>query len=356
MKILIDIGHPGHVHLFKNFTFEMEKKGHDIFFTCREKEFEIELLERYGFKYKSFGKKFKTLIGKMFGLLKFDLQAIFTALYFKPDIFMSHGSIYVAHASFLLRKPHVSFEDTFNMEQVKLYSPFTEVILINNYKKIPLKSNNVITYDGYHELAYLHPSRFSPNENIFSILGLKKDQPYIIIRFVSWNASHDVGQKGFSLEQKEKIIKELSKRIKLFISSENELPDSLKSYKIKIPPERMHDALAFATLFIGEGATMATECAMLGTPSIYINSLEPPYIKEQEDYGLLFNYRKGDGILEKALDLLKDNKLKGEFHKRRDKMLSEKIDLTAFTVWFVENYPKSLEITKRNPSYQERFR
>jgi predicted glycosyltransferase len=228
--------------------------------------------------------------------------------------------------------------------------------LINNYEHLPLKSNNIITYDGYHELAYLHPSRFSPDENIFSILNLDKNEPYIIIRFVSWDASHDIGQKGFSLAQKEKIIKTLSKKIKLFVSSENELPENLKSYKIKIPPERMHDALAFATLFIGEGSTMATECAILGTPSIYINSLEPLYIKEQENYGLLFNYRKGDGILEKALDLLKDNKLKGEFYKRRNKMLSEKIDLTAFTVWFVENYPKSLEITKRDPSYQKRFR
>lgn len=356
MRILIDIGHPGHVHLFKNFAFEMKKKGHEILFTCREKEFEIELLEKYNFKYKSFGKKFKTLIGKIFGLLKFDLLAIFTALRFKPDVFMSHGSIYVAHASFFVRKPHISFEDTFNMEQVKLYSPFTEAILINNYEHLPLKSNNIVTYDGYHELAYLHPSRFTPNKTIFSILNLNEDEPYIIIRFVSWDASHDIGQKGLTFSQKDKIITTLSKKIKLFISSEDELPESLKKYKIKIPPDRMHDVLAFATLFIGEGATMATECAMLGTPAIYINSLEPLYIKEQESYGLLFNYRKGEGILEKSLDLLKDNTLKREFHKKRNKMLSEKIDLTAFTVWFVENYPKSLEITRREPNYQERFR
>lgn len=27
MRILIDMGHPGHVHLFKNFIREMEKRG-----------------------------------------------------------------------------------------------------------------------------------------------------------------------------------------------------------------------------------------------------------------------------------------------------------------------------------------
>ena len=44
MRILIDIGHPAHVHLFKNFAWQMQEKGHKVLFTCREKEFEIDLL------------------------------------------------------------------------------------------------------------------------------------------------------------------------------------------------------------------------------------------------------------------------------------------------------------------------
>ncbi len=38
MKILIDIGHPAHVHIFRNFAKEMTKKGHKVLMTCREKE------------------------------------------------------------------------------------------------------------------------------------------------------------------------------------------------------------------------------------------------------------------------------------------------------------------------------
>ena len=45
MRILIDIGHPAHVHIFKNFAHEMEKRGHELLFTCRDKEFEIAPLE-----------------------------------------------------------------------------------------------------------------------------------------------------------------------------------------------------------------------------------------------------------------------------------------------------------------------
>jgi len=37
-------------------------------------------------------------------------------------------------------------------------------------------------------------------------------------------------------------------------------------------------------------------------------------------------------------------------------MLSEKIDVTAFIVWFVENWPESFKIMKENPDYQLNFR
>lgn len=35
-------------------------------------------------------------------------------------------------------------------------------------------------------------------------------------------------------------------------------------------------------------------------------------------------------------------------------MLSDKIDVTAFMVWFIENYPKSAKIMKENPSETEK--
>ena len=44
-------------------------------------------------------------------------------------------------------------------------------------------------------------------------------------------------------------------------------------------------------------------------------------------------------------------------HKiNKDEFLTSKIDVTAFTVWFVENYPESVKIMKENPDYQDRFK
>ena len=98
MRIIIDIGHPGHVHVFKHLAHLLIAEGHEILFTARDKEFELELMQAEGFQFKNFGKHYKSLPGKLWGLLKFDLQMFFTGLKFKPDLFMSHGSIYAAHA------------------------------------------------------------------------------------------------------------------------------------------------------------------------------------------------------------------------------------------------------------------
>jgi hypothetical protein len=37
-------------------------------------------------------------------------------------------------------------------------------------------------------------------------------------------------------------------------------------------------------------------------------------------------------------------------------MLADMIDVTAFAVWFVENFPKSRCIMQENPSYTNKFR
>ena len=87
MRILIDIGHPAHVHLFKNFSWTMQNNGHQILFTIREKEFEKYLLENYGFNFISCGKKFNSTLGKLYGMLKFDFLLTIHASKFKPDIF-----------------------------------------------------------------------------------------------------------------------------------------------------------------------------------------------------------------------------------------------------------------------------
>ncbi|MCF8261093.1 MAG: DUF354 domain-containing protein [Melioribacteraceae bacterium] len=354
MKLLIDIGHPAHVHLFKNLAFDMQKNGHDVLFTCRDKEYEIFLLKKYGFNYKSFGRKYTSKVGKIWGLIEFNLKEYLSAIKFKPDIFISHGSIYAAHTAFLLRKPHISLEDTFNFEQIRLYRPFTKVVLTGDYDH-PLQSYKVIRYSGYHELAYLHPNYFK----IRSDLNLPSK--YILIRFVSWNASHDYGHKGISYSNKIKLVQELALKNNIIISSESKLPDELLKYQYNFQPDEMHHIIGNSELVFGESSTMVSEAAVLGVPGIYIDNTGRFYTKELENkYGMVFNFTESESdfllAVEKAKELLDNPGLKSEWKVKQKKMLADKIDVTAFLLWFVENFPESYIVMKKNINYQLIFK
>ena len=355
MRILIDIGHPAHVHLFRPFAKEMENQGHLIIFTYRTKEFEKELLDAYGFKSYCIGKHYKSRIGKVFGLVKFVLLILLISLKFKPDICLSHGSMYAAQVSSLLRKPHISLEDTGNMEQIRFYLPFTETILTPDVLNVDLGSKQ-IRYKSFHELAYLLPQYFIPDRKIVENQNIKTNEKYAVIRFVSWHATHDKGQSGLTVLEIEKIIEYLSLKMKVLISSEGDLPVSLRKYEIHCNPQDIHHILAFAEIVISEGATMAAEAAVLGTPAIYINSIIACNNEELGKYGVVHNFRNGLGVLNKLQEMINDSDLKVIAKMGQQKLLSNKINLTEFLIWFVVNFPGSFRTLKENPNYQDRFK
>lgn len=340
MRILIDIGHPAHVHLFKNLANLIIKQGGKVFFTCRESEHESHLLKKYGFEFKSFGPKYNGKIGKLLGMVKFDIQEFWEGIKFKPDILLSHGSIYAAHASLFLKKPHVALEDSGNMEQIRLYLPFSNCVLTPDVLENNLGKKQ-IKYSGYHELAYLHPNRFKPDENIWKKLEIPSNSEYILIRFSAWKASHDFGKYGFTIREKEELIQSLSKKYKIFISAESKLPIEWQKYILNIDPELLHSVLAKAKLVISEGATIASESGVLGTPAIYVNPLRRWYNEDQEKYGLVYNFRDSNGVLEKAWEILNQANSLEIYKDRRTKLLNEKIDVTNYLYWFLKNFPKS---------------
>jgi predicted glycosyltransferase len=358
MKILIDIGHPAHVHYFRNLALIFQKKGSAVLFTTRDKEVAIQLLNHYNFDYVNFGRPFKSRTGKIIGLFWFTLKLLKVALKFKPDMVLN-ATQYSAVVAWLLRKPHISLEDTFNMEQVRLYMPFSSVVLTGNYAH-PDIGKKQIKYSGYQELAYLHPARFTPDPRIREVLGVGMHDKYVILRFVAWGASHDYGHKGIAIENKYKAVKEFANFARVFISAEGSLPIELENYRLKIPPEKMHDVLAFASLIFSESATMVSEAAVLGVPGIYIDSTGRYYTKDQEKFGMVFNFSESladqEKAIKKGVELLKMEDTKKEFSDCHQRMLAGKIDVTAFFVWFVENLPESAGIMKKNPEYQLSFK
>jgi predicted glycosyltransferase len=356
MKIIIDIGHPAHVHYFRNFILEMQSKGHKFLIVARDKEVTHKLLKYYGINYYNRRRGSTHLVGKLIYLIYANIQLLRISLGWRPNLFLSFGSPYAAHVSKLLNKPHIGLTDT---EHAKLgiisFAPFSEVIITPEffYKSF---GNKHIKFNGFFELSYLNAKYFKLNKNIYSELGLQDNDKYAIVRFVSWSASHDIGQKGFSSESKIEIVKNLAKKLKVFITSESDLPEELEEYKFNILPERLHDALAFATLYVGEGATTAVESACLGTPSIYVNSLDAGTLSELAKNDLLFSFRSTEGVIEKITEILGCENFKELQTAKAKSYFENKIDPTAYLVWFVENYPQSIQILKTNPDFQDNFR
>jgi len=360
MRIICDAGHPAHIHLFKNVLWQLEKDGHRYLVTTRAREVTLDLLRKYGMEHVSFGPRYTNILSKAFGMFKFDAKMLSVAQRFKADIFLSHGSMYAAHAASLLNKPHISTEDTGNMEQICLYKPFTKAILTSKCFDRDLGSRQIM-YDGYHELAYLRPNYFRPNPDVLKRLGLRAGERFVILRFVSWRASHDLAHAGISHENKLRAAREFSKFARVCVSSETRLDQDLALYQISLAPEMMHDALHYAALVYGESGTMASESAVLGTPAIFLDNVGRYYTREQEEkYGLVYNYTESlfdqERSIQKGVEILRKKGIKREFAAKRNCMLKEKIDVTAFLKWFIENYPSSHEIMRQDPAYQLQFR
>ena len=341
MHIVVDIGHPAHVHLFKNFIREMKRRGHEILITATEKDVATELLRNHGFSYVAMGTYGSSRARKMLNIPIMDLKMYAAVKGFKPDVFVGASAIRAAHAARLMGRPCIIFDDTEHSKwEHILYRPFASLICTPGCFRKDLGKKQV-RYNGYHELAYLHPDYFTPDPRVLDTLGLKQGDRFVIVRFVAWEAAHDFGQRGFDFAGKRRLVKELEKHARVFITSENPLPGEFEGYRISLPPEKVHDLLYYATLYIGEGATMASESAILGTPAIYVNTLRLGYLDEQEErYGLVFNFSDpalaGEAALARAIDLLREKDLKQEWRSRRDRLLQEKVDVTRFMVDLVE--------------------
>lgn len=355
MKILIDIGHPAHVHLFRNFALSMQSGGHTVHFTTRSKEFETELLRQANLPFTDLGRHYRSKAGKVIGLFLYNIKLFTVSIRFRPDLFLSHGSLYTLLSSFLLRRPAIVLEDTGNREQVSLYKPFASVIITPS--SLPFRyGKKQVRYDGYHEMAYLHPSYFKPDMSVTGELSVLDNEKYFIVRFVSWEATHDRKETGLTVEHKRELIRTLSANGKTFISSEAPLPPEFEGYRFPLDPGKMHHALAFATLYIGEGLTMAAEAAILGTKAICINNPHPVYSDMRDDYNLISFCSSGKDLNRMVNDILKEKDLKDNARNSSMRLMGEKVDLTAFLVWFVNNYPESVNLVRSLSGIMESFK
>lgn len=347
--ILVDINHPAHVHLFKYFIKEMKGRGYQVIVTAKEVRIIMHLLDVYGIDYIKVGKKKDSLVLKYFYELYHLLKVLFLVWKYRVNYGLGISMVLPLLSKISAMKVIALDDDDLKVTPAfaKAIS-FASTIVNPDALAFEDRGSHRICHPSFHELSYLHPYRFTPQESVLHEVGLTKGEPFFIMRFNVFKAHHDSGAKGLNIAQKLQIIELLKPFGKLFITTERDIEPEIKQYQLPVAPEKIHSLMYYATLFIGDSQTMISEAALLGTPAIKLNSFAgrlsiPNEIENR--YGLCYSFLPEQFEEMKALiaTLVIQSDLKMDWNRRRQKMLNDKIDLTAFLIWLVEKYPRSVK-------------
>jgi len=341
MKLIFDISHPAHFHLFKNTIKTLSNQGNEIKIIGRKKDVTLKLLSRENIEYECLSEHKPGILNLASELFIHQYRLLKIIKEFKPDAIIEAGGTFIAHVGKLTRTPTIVF---YNNENAKLQNfitfPFVDVLctpksFMKDYGRKHIK------FKSYHELAYLHPNRFKPDPGILEELGIKEGDFYSIVRFVGWSSSHDINKKGFSDAGKVHLVNKLLNYGKVFISSEGELPDTLNEHRYELSEDKLHHLMAYSSILVGESATMASESACLGVPSIYFSTSERGYTNEQERlYGLVFNFinKNENDVITKTEELANSILNGSNWIDKKNKLISENEDLTSWIVKFILDY------------------
>lgn len=364
MKVLFYFGHPAQYLFLRTTIKNLIENNHDVIILIKTKDVLEALIKADGLAYKNVLRKERghsknavlfSFLRRLFILLPIVLKK-------KPNLLVStDATLSVIGRLFRILRITI-VEDDFDVIRnlAKIAYPNTQHIVCPEVCDVGKYGQKKIGYAGYMKLGYLHPKVFTPSRAKLEKYEIKT--PFVLIRMARLTAHHDFGVHGMSESLLDNMIK-LSKQhnCKVYVSSEARLDKEYEPYLLQISPSDIHHILAYATLLISDSQSMSVEASMLGTPSIRFSSfagkisvLEELEHKYQLTYGI--DPSSPDKLLKKAKQLLSQDNLKISFEERREAMLEDKIDVSAFMTWFIENHPESADIMKNNPDYQFRFR
>jgi uncharacterized protein len=345
VRILFDILHPTHVHIFRNLIQELRARGHSIHLTMREKDVAKQLLDEYGLPYEVISRQ-RAGAGLGVEFVERGARLWRSIARFRPDFLVGCMGPSIASVGRLRRAllgdraRIIVFYDT---EMASLTNsfvyPLADYVCTADCYQGPVRGHH-LTYPSYQQLAYLHPQRFTPDPRVVKAAGIEPSSRYFLLRFVAYQASHDLGVNGISLDRKLALVRALSTHGRVLVSSEKALPRELEPYALRVSASHMHHVLAFASLLVGESATMASEAACLGVSAVYISPHGRGYTDDQERrYGLVHNFtgaRFSSDWVSAAARLAGDPNLVTRARDARRRLLNEKIDLTAWMLELLE--------------------
>jgi len=361
-RYLFYFGHPAHYHLFKNIILELQKNGHKTQVVIKSKDILENLCKNAGIEYINVLPEYRKNSIFSFGIsfLKKYWRISKVIRTFKPDILLGSEPT-LAHLGLFFNIPSFVFsEDDVHIipQFAKITYPFVNCIISPQVCDAGKWNKKKIGYDGFHKLAYLHPSVFIPNRDLIKNIDRSN---YFILRLAELSAYHDNNRNGINRSILKKIIEILEPHGTVYINAERPLEPEFEKYRLSVDPQLIHHVLYFSKLYIGDSQSMAVESALLGTPGIRFNDFvgEISVLNELENkYKLTVGVKTSEKekLFSTVHDLLSNPNTRELYRQRRVVMIQDKINVLSFFLWFIENYPESKKIMKENPDYQYRFK
>jgi predicted glycosyltransferase len=345
VRFLFDLSHPAHVHFFRFIRSELEGAGHETSVVARDVDVTIDLLHGFGIPFTLVPRAHRTgLAGLALELARRDWALVRIARDFRPDVIVTRNPAGVQAAR--LARVHGVF-DTDDGRAVGIHfraaAPFAHTITSPDCIRESFGPKHV-KYPSYKAMAFLHPSRFTPDATVRDELGVQPDERYFVVRSVALESSHDRGEQGFGTALLLDLVDRLSNIGRVFISSEGPLPRTLAPLALPTKPHRMHDVLAFSHLVVVDGQSVAAEAAILGVPAVRYASTRGriAYLADLEArYGLVAEFAPGserpflDRVDEWATEV--DCGWRRQAHAQ---LLDEKCDLTGWMTDFLTSLPR----------------
>ncbi len=257
-------------------TILVRPRGDLVEFATRELDVPIRVVSKH----------YPTHLGKFWGLILRVGYLILERFRNPYDVITSHGGLDAAIAGRLSLKKSVIFYDTYEYRSLfELCRLFSSKYVVP--ESLGVKGKNVVTYNGYKELAHLYD--FEPSTRILNDLKVKK-KSYVFIRHIAhvsldcWEHNHE--------STLERIVEYLNSRNYPIVASVEQgadhIPLLMRSAKVlQKSTSEMHSLMYHASCVVSSGGTVAREAAVLGVPAMYIGRLDMRVQRDLIREGLL---------------------------------------------------------------------
>ncbi|MBT4513006.1 MAG: DUF354 domain-containing protein [Chloroflexi bacterium] len=269
-SVFVDITHMPHVNFFKNAIKILRGMDIGIELGVRPRAALVDIVRT---EYPDLplilcGKHRASLIANMLDMLRRDISLMAHLRKSEFDVATCIGGFNGSHVAYARRKPSVVFSDDVETKLANYpYECIATYIVRPAFTRS--KGKRILTYNGFKELAYLHPNYFVPNRHVLDKYNVQPGE-YVFIREVSNTTINYRHLQEGSLVDICPSLKQMG--FKIILSLENKaLRPQFENECIILeePVNDIHSVLHYAALAICSGDSMAREACLVGTPAIY---------------------------------------------------------------------------------------